>query len=177
MPLPQRIMILGASGAGKSTLAREIGQRLDLPVVHLDRLFWNPGWKECSQPEFRARVAAAANRPAWVMDGNYSRTFDLRLPRAQAIIWLDLPRYVYFPRAVWRSIAFRGRTRPDIGDDCPDKIDPGFIFGWVWNYPTRSRAQTRAFVEAQRGDKQVLVLSTQRMVSSFVAGLPESLNP
>jgi adenylate kinase family enzyme len=170
-------MIIGASGTGKSTLARKIGDRLDLPVVHLDRLFWNPGWKECPEPEFRARVASAAGAPAWVIDGNYSRTYDLRLPHAQALIWLDLARHVYFPRAIWRSILYLGRTRLDVGDNCPDRFDPSFIFDWVWNYPTRDRARTHAFVEGQRTEKQVIVLTTPAMVRKFVAGLPGSLCP
>jgi adenylate kinase family enzyme len=143
----------------------------------LDRLFWKPGWTECSQSEFRARIAAAASEPAWVMDGNYSRTYDLRLPHVQAIVWLDLPRRVYFPRAVWRSLINWGRTRPDIGEGCPDRFDPKFIFDWVWNYPTRSHARTLAFVEAQKADKLVIVLTTPTMVRKFVADLPASLCP
>src|SRR5215475_4191315 len=104
MVIAQRILIIGPSGAGKSTLARCIGERLGLPVVHLDAINWNPGWVQTEVEPFRRRVAEAAAGEAWVMDGNYSAHLDLRLPRAQAVIWLDLPRFVYFPRALWRSI-------------------------------------------------------------------------
>ena len=115
MPVPKRILILGPSGAGKSTLARRIGARLGLPVVHLDTINWNPGWVQTEVGLFRQRVAEAAAREAWVMDGNYTTHLDLRLPRAEAVIWLDLPRYIYFPRAVWRSIRNYGRDRDDLG--------------------------------------------------------------
>ena len=84
------------AGRGKSTLARAIGARLDIAVVHLDALFWNPGWVQTEPAVFRARVAATAAHDAWVMDGNYTGTLDLRLARASAVIWLDLPRLVYF---------------------------------------------------------------------------------
>ena len=90
MGIPSRILVIGPSGAGKSTLARAIGARLDLPVVHLDALFWQPGWVESDDAEFRARIAAVADTDAWVIDGNYSRHLDVRLARAQAAIWLDL---------------------------------------------------------------------------------------
>src|SRR6516225_379561 len=96
----KRIVILGPCGAGKSTLARRIGERLGLPVVHLDRFFWNPGWVQTEEATFRARVEKAAEGDAWVMDGNYTNPAPInhRLSRAHAVIWLDLPRHIYFPR-------------------------------------------------------------------------------
>ncbi len=53
----QRIAILGCSGGGKSTLARALGEALDLPVVHLDQLYWLPGWVERDKAGFRALQA------------------------------------------------------------------------------------------------------------------------
>lgn len=55
----QRIVILGNAGSGKSTLARTLGSRLGLSVVHLDKLFWQPGWVEPDAEQFRDRVRAA----------------------------------------------------------------------------------------------------------------------
>lgn len=89
----QRIVILGNAGSGKSTLARQIGARLGTSVVHLDTLFWEAGWVEPDAETFRSRVRDAVSGQAWVCEGNYSRrTFDLRLPRADLVIWLDTPR-------------------------------------------------------------------------------------
>ena len=93
--VPKRILILGPSGAGKSTLARRIGDRLALPVVHLDALYWTPGWAPSEAVLFRARVAEVAARDAWIIDGNYSNHLDLRLPRAEAVIWLDLALHLF----------------------------------------------------------------------------------
>ena len=141
MPAPRRILILGPSGAGKSTLARRVGERLGIPVVHLDAIYWNPGWVPTEVGRFRDRMAEAAGGDAWVMDGNYTSHLDLRLPRAEAVIWLDLPRYVYFPRAIWRSIRNYGRERNDVGRGNPEQFDLAFFRDWVWTYPTRSRAR------------------------------------
>lgn len=177
MPSPQRIMIIGPSGAGKSTLARVVGQRLSISVVHLDSLFWKPGWVESTEAELRQRVSAAAAEPAWIIEGNYYRTLDLRLPRAEAVIWLDLPRSVYFRRAVWRSIVNYGRSRPDVGSGNREKFDPNFIFGWVWTYPTRARARDQELIDRLRLDKHVVVLRTPSEVRHFVEGLPATLSP
>jgi adenylate kinase family enzyme len=96
--MPHRMMIMGPSGSGKSTLARTLAAKLDLTVVHMDVLFWQPGWVESVEATFRRKIEAAARGERWVIDGNYSRHVDLRLPRADMLIWLDFPRRVYFPR-------------------------------------------------------------------------------
>src|SRR5450631_2597540 len=115
----RRIVILGCSGSGKSTLARRLGARLGLPVVHLDVLFWEPGWTEPDNAAFRARVGAAIAGDAWVSDGNYTtRTFDLRLPRADLIVWMDTPRLVCLARTLKRSAL--ARPRPDLPVGCEE---------------------------------------------------------
>ena len=70
----ERIIIIGCGGAGKSTLARKLGEVLDLPVVHLDKLFWKPGWVETTAEEFDALLAMELAKDKWIMDGNFNRT-------------------------------------------------------------------------------------------------------
>ncbi len=176
MSLPKRILILGPSGAGKSTLARNVGERLGLPVVYLDAINWNPGWVQTEPAQFRQRVAQAAARDAWIMDGNYSAHLDLRLPRAEAIIWLDLPRYVYFSRAVWRSIRNYGRDRDDVGPGCPEKFDLSFLTDWVWNYPTHSRARHAQLMSDLPAGIMGITLTSSRQVAQFENDLPHSLD-
>src|SRR3954447_26454226 len=73
-PAMQRILVLGCSGAGKSTLARRIASRLGLPVVHLDREYWRPGWCATPADEFDTVVDRLVAPARWVMDGNFKRT-------------------------------------------------------------------------------------------------------
>ena len=88
----RRVVILGNAGSGKSTLARRLGERLGLPVVHLDVLFWEPGWVKPDNEVFRDRVRAAIVGDAWITEGNYiSRTFDLRLPKDEMNRWAKHP--------------------------------------------------------------------------------------
>lgn len=171
----QRILVIGCSGAGKSTLAREMGPRLGLPVIHLDKEYWQPGWVEPEAEDWRARVESLVARDAWVMDGNYSGTLAIRLPRADAVVWLDMPRYIYFPRVLLRVVRGYGRVRPDLPPGCPEQLDLSFLFKWVWTYPTRSRPKTLAMLEGVRGRMPVIVLRTPRQVRAFVDSLPETL--
>lgn len=176
MPTPQRILILGPNGAGKSTLARFMGKHLCLPVVHLDALFWNPGWIPTEQSQFREKVAKAAAADVWVMDGNYSSYLDLRLPRAEAVIWLDLPRYIYFPRTIWRLIRNYGRERGDVGFGCPERFELSFFRDWVWTYPTRSRARHLDLMSHLPVGVHGIILRSRAEVRRFADNLPVSLH-
>ena len=86
----RRILVIGNGGAGKSTLSRTVGQMLSLPVVHLDRLWWLPGWVNRTAEEFDALLSKELAKPAWIMDGNYRRTFSWRLRYADFCAVLDV---------------------------------------------------------------------------------------
>ena len=175
MPVPKRILILGPNGSGKSTLARRIGERLGIPVVHLDAIYWNPGWVPTEVGRFRERMAEAAGCDTWVMEGNYTSHLDLRLPRAEAVIWLDLPRHVYFPRAIWRSIRNYGRERDDVGRGNPEQFDLSFFRDWVWTYPARSRARHAQLLASLPSGIPGIILRSRREVTNFTNNLPCSL--
>ena len=68
----KRVLVIGPGGAGKSTFARRLGQILSIEVIHLDTLYWRPGWIEPSKEDWLATVERLLARDAWIMDGNYS---------------------------------------------------------------------------------------------------------
>lgn len=168
----QRILIIGSPGAGKSTLARRLSERLNLPLIHLDREYFGPGWSTPPRPEWRERVTALAARPAWIMDGNYASTFDIRVPRATDIVWLDLPRWRCALSVLARVARNYGRTRPDLGNAGPEKFDWSFM-RWIWAYPDKLRPKTARMLERLRPDQRVFVLSSR----SDIPGLEAALTP
>ncbi len=151
----KRVMIIGCSGAGKSTLARELAQRTGLPVIHLDREHWRPGWVEPPELEWQSRVAQLAGQPEWIIDGNYGSTLKTRLARADTVILLDFPRW----RCLWgifrRIRASYGRTRDDMAAGCPEKLDLEFL-KWVWNWRRNSRPRTLALLDEFSGRVHIL---------------------
>jgi adenylate kinase family enzyme len=165
----RRVVILGCSGSGKSTFARAMGERLGLPVVHLDALFWRPGWVEPDKDEFRAKVAAAVEGDAWITDGNYvGRTFELRLPRADAVIFLDQPRWLCLWRIFKRSWTDRRKRRADLAEGCYENISWDFTL-WVWTFEKKSRPRIEQTVAAH--GKPMITLSGDREVAAFLASL------
>lgn len=163
-----RICIVGCSGSGKSTLARAMGERLGYPVHHLDAMFWTRGWVSVSREELLARIERVAGDERWIMDGNYGSTMPERFALADTVVFLDFPRR----RCLWRIIArwlkYRGKTRPDMGEGCYEKMDLEFI-AWVWNWPRNSRPKTLELIDRFRADgNRVVVLKTPREVAGFL---------
>lgn len=168
----KRIVIVGSSGSGKSTLARQLGRSLDLPVFHLDRYYWHPGWVGTPPQAWRRVVADLAAKPEWIIDGNYRETLDARLQAADTVIFLDLPRWLCAWRALKRRFQYRFRPRPDMADGCVERIfDPDFpkFMRWVWNYPQRARPAVTEQLHALEADKHVIWLRSPGEVNHFIA--------
>lgn len=165
--------MIGSGGAGKSTFARRLGKLLDLEVVHLDALYWNPGWVETPKAEWAETVAELVKRDSWIMDGNYSGTFDLRLKACDTVIFLDMPRLVCLWRVLKRSLIYRNRSRPDMGAGCQEKLDPAFIefILWIWNYPKRTRPKIIGWMRENSGSKKVVWLRSPAEAEKYLADL------
>jgi adenylate kinase family enzyme len=98
------VAVVGCSGSGKTTLARSLAQTLGVPHIELDAIFHQPGWTPLDDDTFRARVGQAAEAPAWVVDGNYSTVRDIVWPRADTVVWFDLPYAVVMARTIRRTM-------------------------------------------------------------------------
>ena len=118
----KKIMIIGCGGSGKSTLAKDLHKITGLELIHLDRIFWTPGWKELPREEWiEKNKKILAEKESWIMDGNYGSTMDMRLEKADTIIFMDTPTQVRLFRVLKRIVKHYGRSRPDMPDNCPEK--------------------------------------------------------
>ena len=164
----KRVLVIGSGGAGKSTFARKLGRRLGLPVIHLDRFYWRPGWVETPKDEWKRMVEELCAGDAWVMDGNYSDTLGLRLEACDAVVFLDLPRVLCTWRVVKRALTYWNTSRPDVAEGCTENLN-GEFFWWVWNYPRRSRPKVLARLEEFAAGKRVVRLRSDAEVEKFLA--------
>ena len=162
----ERILIIGCSGAGKSTLARELGQKLGLPVIHLDQLWWNPGWVESDREAFDARLTAILEEPRWIMDGNFSRTMPMRIPKCDTIIYLDFNRWACLWGLCQRMWGYYGKVRPDMTQGCPERFDPEFV-RWIWNFNRDNRVRNYTWI-AQARHARSIVLKNRKEVKAFL---------
>ena len=139
-----KVAVIGATGSGKSTVSRQLAQRLNVPHVELDALFWKPGWEMTPAEDFRPIVAAALDTDGWVADGNYrTRLATLVLDQADLVVWLDMALRTKFWR-IFRRTSRRIRTREVLWGTNVDTwkaalLSRDSLFWWVLktHYPNR----------------------------------------
>lgn len=90
----RRVVIVGCTGSGKTTLAKRLSKKMNIPATDLDDINWLPGWQERDHVEACRMVTAEAQKPAWIICGNYSKFQELFLPQTDTLVWLDYS----FPR-------------------------------------------------------------------------------
>jgi adenylate kinase family enzyme len=162
----RKVLVIGSGGAGKSTFARRLGELLELEVIHLDSLYWSAGRVEMPKAEWQRAVEELLSRQAWIIDGNYSATLQMRLEACDTVIFLDMSRLICHWRLLKRVVLYRNERRPDMAEGCPEKLDWKFI-RWVWEYPARTRPKIIELLEKSAGDKQIVWLQSRAEVKRF----------
>ena len=160
-----RILVLGPSGSGKTQLSLRLGELLDLPLVHLDAHRWRPGWVALPDREWRPVVAELTRGPAWIMDGTYESTLDLRLPAADAVIVLEVRRLYCLLGLLRRRFLDRKRLRPDA--PAGQRIDRAFL-RYLRRYPVATRPLLLAELREHGDGKTVIFLHGRREVRRLV---------
>jgi adenylate kinase family enzyme len=161
----QRILIIGSPGSGKSTLARALAARSGLPLVHLDQIYWCPGWVERDKAEWSAVLAEALAEPRWIIEGNYGSSLAQRLRAADAVVLLHVPAWRCLWRVVKRVIEHLGRVRPDMAPGCPERFEWGF-FWYTATFRHAVLPATRARLADFGGE--TIVLRSAREVAAFL---------
>jgi len=150
----KRALVIGCPGAGKSTFARRLRDRTGLPLVYLDRLYWNADRTTVSRETFDARLAEAFAQPRWIIDGNYSRTMPVRLAACDTVFFLDYPTELCLA-------AIRGRVG-QAREDIPwveETLDPEFEV-FVRDFAAVRRPQILALL-AQHPEKRLVVFRSR----------------
>jgi len=170
----EHIAILGQAGAGKSWLARELAKALDVPVIHLDRLYWKPGWVPMPEPEWEALQRREIGRASWIADG-------LQEGRAMPELWLEAADTIVFLDAsplscIWRVT--RRRLGGEAGPEAPADCEPAPFYlafpkflRFLWLYERRVRPKILAELDRRRASQQVAVLRSEHEVGTFLANI------
>jgi adenylate kinase family enzyme len=146
--LGRRILIVGSSGSGKSTLALALGQRLGLPVRHLDQMTWLPGWALRDRVETDRAYEAALKEPDWIVDSAFARHLPVAVAAAETVLFLDYSVWLCLARVAKRVWSTRGRVRRDMAPGCPEQVDLQFLW-WIWRWQRTHRPKYLAALEGQ----------------------------
>lgn len=171
----KRVNVVGTSCSGKTTLAGAIARRLDLPHVELDALFWGPDWTPVPDELFRLRVAEAATRDGWVIDGGYSIIRPIIWARADTIVWIDYPMPLVLARWARRTL-IRIRSRQEFwpGTGNRETLRNAFksdaLLWWILRTHHRRR-RTMAEAMSSRPDLEWVRLRSPKEAERWLARL------
>jgi len=169
----EKVLVIGSSGAGKSTFSKRLGEATKLKIIHLDKLHWKPNWVEPSKDEWKETVENILKEDAWIIDGNYSGTLEMRLNACDTVIFLDTPRTICVWRVLKRVTICRKRSRPDMAAGCNEQFDWEFI-KLTWNYPKRSKPKVEALLKKYNQTKNVLRLRSSKDIENFFTDLSKN---
>ncbi len=162
-----KILVIGSGGSGKTTFARRLAACTGLPLIHLDALFWRPGWDPTPPAQWHSQVEELVCRAAWIMDGNYGGTLDIRLAACDAVVFLDIPRLVCLWRVLRRQLQHGGQNRAELRAGCPERLSWEFV-KWIWTYPARRRGSILQRLSDLEDGKRVFVLRSSREMDGFL---------
>ena len=170
----ERIMVIGVSaGVGKSTFARRLGDTLNIEVHHLDTYYWRPGWMVAPLEDFISAQKEILRYDKWIMEGNYSHSFKLRSELADTIIYLEPPLRVCLYRVIKRWLSYLGKTRPDMGKGCNEKLDWQFVKFIMTTYFSRRKEMKIKLADIQKRDpeKVIVILKSKPDIEGYLLNM------
>lgn len=166
----KRVMVIGCCGAGKSTFSKRLQTFLNIDLIHLDQYYWKPNWEEPDVIEWKRLVNGLAVRPRWIMDGNYSGTMDLRIKRADTIIYLDFSTLHCLWRITTRTLKYWRRERPDMPLGCKERFNlPFFYYVAMFNFTRRKKLLQR--LKSVEKEKKIWILTNTKEITFFFKSL------
>ena len=156
-----KIIVIGSPGSGKSTFALALQRRTGLPLYHLDAIWWKSDRTHITREEFDERLRAILNTESWIIDGDYSRTHEMRVKACDTAIFLDLDEKICLEGITQRI----GKTRPDI-PWVEHSIDPELV-ALIKNYRTDQRPVVYSLKE-KYPEKNWIIFTTRQEADEWL---------
>lgn len=164
----KKVIIIGCPGSGKTTFAEKLHDKTNLPLYYLDAIWHKPDRTHISREDFDARIKEIFAEDEWIIDGNYSRTIEVRLKECDTMFLFDLPTEVCMQGATERL----GKGRYDM-PWIDTEIDPEFIRE-IEHFSIDVLPEIYNLLEKHGQNKKIVVFKTREMADEFICNLGEN---
>lgn len=157
-----KIVVVGPSGAGKSEFSRKLNKILNIELFHLDNIFWNEDKTHIEREEFDNKLSDILHKDRWIIDGDYSRTYEVRFKNADTIFFLDYPKDICLEGANSRI----GKKR----DDLPwieEEFNKEFK-EWIINWFIETRPILIELINKYKNDKSIIIFKSREEANDFI---------
>ena len=159
----KKVIVIGCPGSGKSTVSRALHNKTGIPLYHLDMMYWNADKTTVEKNVFLEQLSAVLKKDAWIIDGNYGSTMELRMAACDTVIFLDYPLDVCLDGIRNR----RGKPRSDM-PWIETEEDAEFI-EFIKNYNEQQKPKVLELLE-KSGDKNIVIFKSREEADAFLIG-------
>lgn len=160
----KKIIIIGCPGSGKSTFSKALHQRTGIPLYHLDMMYWNADRTTVEKSVFLARLSAALGEDAWIIDGNYASTMEMRMGACDTVIFLDYPTELCLAGVRERQ----GKPRGDM-PWIETEVDEEFL-DFIKAYNEQQRPRVMELLDQHR-EKNIIIFTDREQAERFLKGI------
>ncbi len=158
----KKVIIIGCPGSGKTTFAQKLNKCTGLPLYHLDAIWHKPDKTHIQREDFDRRISEIFATDEWIIDGNYSRTIEMRLKECDTVFLFDLPTEVCLQGAKERI----GKGRYDL-PWLEKEFDPEFE-RFIIDFPATSLPRIYELIEKYKAEKQVIIFKSREEADNYL---------
>ena len=157
----KKIIVIGCPGSGKSTFSRELHKKTNIPLYHLDMLFWNADKTTVEKSVFLERLKELLDKDEWILDGNFNSTMELRMSSCDTVIFLDFSPEICLDGVRSR----RGKPRFDMPWIETEEDDE--FMDYIRNFNEQRRPQILELLEKFK-DKNIIRFTTREEMDEYL---------
>ena len=157
-----KIIVIGCPGSGKSTFSRALHKKTNIPLYHLDMMYWNGDKTTVRKEEFLKRLIEALQKDSWIIDGNYSSTMEMRLKSCDTVIFLDYSLEVCLDGIKERQ----GKPRSDM-PWIETEEDKEFV-EYIMGFNSTQRPNILLLLEKYKNEKTIITFKSRKEAEDFL---------
>ncbi len=161
----KKVIVIGCPGSGKTTFAEKLQKKTKLPLYYLDAVWHKPDKTHISRDEFDERIKEIFATTEWIIDGNYSRTIEIRLKECDTVFLFDLPTEVCLQGATERI----GKDRYDL-PWLETELDPEFA-GFIKDFKENSLQKIYNLLEKYKNEKQIVIFKLREEADEYLENI------